>query len=72
MNEEPKTVADELMKEITRVRDRVLPAYNYVGGPAAIAAQMMRGSLDRATRALAEGDAIQCIKSLEDLRGYSV
>lgn len=72
MNEEPKTVADELMKEITRVRDKVMPAYQYIGAPGLIGLAMMRDSLDRATRALAEGDAIQCIKSLEDLRGYSV
>lgn len=69
--QKPTTVGDALLAEITRVRDQVLPAYLEIGEPGAFARMMMRADMDDATRALAEGDAVACIRLLESLRGYS-
>ncbi|KQP52980.1 hypothetical protein [Methylobacterium sp. Leaf106] len=65
------TLGDALPREMTRVRDKVLPAYLTI--PEGIfAATMMRASLDAAQKALAEGDTVAMIGCLEDLRGYEL
>jgi len=65
------SVGLELPKEMARVRDKLLPLYDGLPGNVGVfAATMMRQELDRATRALAEGDAIQCIRSYEALKGF--
>lgn len=71
MSDAPATLADALLSEITRVRDEVLPSYIAIGPPGAFAAGMMRAEMDAASRALAEGDAVACMRLLESLRGYS-
>lgn len=59
----------ELPKEMTRVRDELLPLYDAI--PAGkFAATLMRAELDRATRALAEGDVVTMIQSYEALKGF--
>lgn len=65
------TVGDALPREMARVRDQVMPAYQEIGPPGAFALAMMRHSLDRAAKAMAEGDVVAMIRCLEDLRGYS-
>lgn len=65
------SVGSELPKEMARVRDKVLPVYDQFP-TGVIAATMMRQALDRATRALAEGDVIQCIRSYEELKGFEL
>lgn len=64
------SLAEELQNEIRRVRDDVLPAYLEIGWSGTFAVTAMRVSLDAATRALAESDAVACLKALEDLRGF--
>jgi len=66
------TLADALPLEMARVRDEVLPAYLGIGPPGAIAASLMRASLDSAARAMARGDVVAMVRALEDLRGYEL
>jgi hypothetical protein len=65
------TLGHALPREITRVRDEVLPLYLEIGQPGALAAMMMRASLDRASKAMIEGDVVAMIACYEDLKGYS-
>lgn len=66
------TLGDELPKEMARVRDEVMPAYIEIGAPGRIALAMMRADLDRAAKAMAEGDLGEMIRACENLRGYTV
>lgn len=53
---------------MARVRE-LLPFYNAI--PTGVfAATMMRADLDRAAKALAEGDAVEMIRVYESLKGY--
>jgi hypothetical protein len=62
------SIGEEIVKEMARVRE-LLPLYDAV--PAGIfAATMMRAALDKAAKALAEGDIVQIILSYEDLKGF--
>lgn len=65
-----ETLADELMKEITRVRDLVLPRYLELGQAGAFAAALMRKDVDDAVRALAEQNATDCLRLLKSLQEY--
>lgn len=60
----------ELPKEMARVRDDLMPAYQEIGPPGLFALALMRIELDRATKALAEGDVIQMMRSYEALKGF--
>lgn len=63
------TLGEALPREMTRVRE-IIPLYD--GVPTGfIAATMMRQSIDRAQKALAEGDVVEMIRCYEDLKGYS-
>lgn len=52
--------------------NKVLPVYVKLGPPRAIAAFMMRASLDNAARALASGDVVAMLRAFEDLKGYEL
>jgi len=67
---ETKTLGDALPEEIKRVT-ALIPIYVQCGAPAAYAVAMMKVSLDRATRAISEGDVIEMVECLVDLQGYS-
>jgi hypothetical protein len=67
---ETKTLGDALPDEIARVTT-ILGHYMEIGPAGMFGAMMMRASLDRATRALASGDVVAMIQSLEDLKEYS-
>lgn len=60
-----------LPKQMARVRDHVLPAYDAIGPVGSIAATMMRHDLDYAAKALAEGDVIAMLRAHESLKGYN-
>lgn len=68
--EQSTSLGEALPREIARVRDTVLPAYIEIGPSGAIAAYLIRRSMDAATRALAEGDVIAMLLCYEDLKGY--
>lgn len=55
---------------MTRVRDEVMPAYITIGPAGHLALTLMRVELDRATKALAEGDIIGMLRAYESLKGF--
>lgn len=65
------TLGDALPREMTRVRDEVMPSYIAIGSPGAIALAMMRADLDAAQRAMVEGDVVAMMRCYESLKGYS-
>jgi hypothetical protein len=65
------TLGDALPREMARVRDRVMPAYLAIGPAGAFGLACMRIDLDRAAKALAEGDIPAMIQTLHSLRGYT-
>jgi hypothetical protein len=65
-----ETLGEALPKEMSRVRDIVMPAYIEIGPAGAFALHFMRADLDRATKALAEGDCVAMIRAYEALKGY--
>jgi hypothetical protein len=65
------TLGDALPKEMARVRDEVMPAYQEIGAAGAMALVFMRNDLDRAARAMATGDVVAMLRAYEALKGYS-
>lgn len=65
------TLGDALPREMARVRDQVMPAYQSIGPAGAFALTMMRADLDAAARAMAEGDVVAMLRAHESLKGYS-
>lgn len=66
------TLGDALPREMARVRDEVLPEYIAIGPAGAIAAALMRQSLDLAAKAMAEGDVVAMIGAYGDLKGWQL
>ncbi len=71
MAKEIETLGEALPREMSRVRDEVLPQYLAIK-TGIFAATLMRQSLDRAAKALAEGDVAAMIAAYEDLKGYKL
>jgi hypothetical protein len=65
------TLGDALPEEMARVLDKVLPVYAAMP-EGVFAATMMRRDLDRAARALAEGDVAAMIAVYKSLQGWSL
>lgn len=64
------SLGSELPKEMARVRDELMPIYQSIGTAGRFALLMMCAELDRATKALAEGDVITMMRSYEALKGF--
>ena len=64
------TLGEALPREMARVRDKVMPAYIEIGPPGAFALAVMRADLDRATKALAEGDVVAMLQAYNALKEY--
>ena len=62
------TVGDALPREMARIRDVVMPAYQSIGPAGDFALAMMRANLDEAARALAEGDVVAMIRVYQSLK----
>lgn len=56
---------------MARVRDEVMPPYIEIGPAGAFALFMMRADLDRAAKAMIEGDVVEMLRAYESLKGYS-
>lgn len=67
----PTTLADALLAEITRVRDEVLPCYLEIGPSGAFAASMMRADLHLANKAMIEGDIVAMARVYQGLKTYT-
>lgn len=61
----------ELPKEMARIRDVLMPHYLAIGPAGGFALTLMRAELDRATKALAEGDVVTMIRSYEALKKFT-
>jgi hypothetical protein len=66
------SLGEALPCEMARVRDQVMPAYLSVGASGLFALSMMRMDLDRAAKALADGDVIEMLSVYESLKGYQL
>lgn len=66
------TVGDALPREMARIRDVVIPAYQSIGPAGGFAIAMMKQDLDRAAVAMAHGDVIGMIAALKSLREYEL
>lgn len=64
------TLGEDLPKEMSRVRDELIPQYQSIGPASAFAVTMMRNSLDRAAVAMAEGDLPAMIVAYRELQDY--
>lgn len=64
------TLGDELPKEMARVRDVLMPQYLSIGPAGGFALAMMRASLDRAAKAMAEGDLPAMIRAYQELKDF--
>lgn len=71
MSEKVDTLGEALPREMARVRDVVMPAYQSIGTAGAFALSFMRRDLDAAAKALAEGDVIEMLRVYESLKGYT-
>lgn len=65
-----ETLGDALPKEMARIRDVVMPAYVAIGPAGGFALEMMRRDLDRAAKALADGDLSAMISVFTSLQQY--
>jgi hypothetical protein len=74
MNEQlsSESLAEALPREMARVRDVIMPAYQSIGAPGLFALSMMRMDLDRAAKALAAGDVIEMLSVYESLKVYQL
>lgn len=64
------TLGEDLPKQMSRVRDELMPMYQQIGPAGGFALMMMRNALDRATKALAEGDVVAMMQAYNDLREF--
>lgn len=67
-----ETLGTALPDEMARVRDEVLAEYIKIGPSGAIAAALMRQSLDLAAKSMSEGDVVAMIRAYEDLKGWQL
>lgn len=70
-----ESVGEALPREMKRVREKVIPAYQECLKHAPmtqITINLMNASLDAAAKALAEGDVIAIMRAYEDLKGYEL
>jgi hypothetical protein len=68
--EHSRTLAEALPEEMARVRDLVMPAYVSIGPAGGFALAIMRLDLDRAAKAMAEGDTVGMLRAYEALTEY--
>lgn len=66
------TLGEDLPKEMARVRDKVMPVYRDIGPAGSFALGFMQASLDRATRAITEGDLVAMISAYMELKEYTL
>jgi hypothetical protein len=66
------TLGDELPKQMARVRDVLIPAYLACGPGGAFAVAGMRSDLDRAAKAMIEGDIVEMVRVCQSLKGWQL
>lgn len=64
-------LVEAIQEQCNRLRESVLPEYDKI--PTGVfAATLMRESIKRAEKAIASGDAVECIAALKELRGWKL
>jgi len=66
------SVGEELPKEITRVRDELIPAYLECGVGGMPAVILMRADLDEASKAMIEGDVVAMVLVYQKLKDWKL
>lgn len=66
------TLGDELPQQIARVRDELIPRYLECGPGGAVAVAMMRADLDRASKAMIEGDVVEMLRVYQKLKEWQL
>lgn len=64
-----ETLGTALPALIAKVRDEILPLYVELGPTGAIGAALIRADLDRASKAMIEGDLTEMIAAYQELKG---
>lgn len=54
---------------MARVRDEVMPLYREIGPAGTLGLKLLQASLDRAAKAMAEGDVVAMLSAYEKLKG---
>jgi hypothetical protein len=62
------TLGDALPREMARVRDELIPMYIEIGPAGSFGLAMLRGALDRAAKAMAEGDVVAMLAAYQELK----
>ena len=70
MSDDVKSLGEELPKEMARVRDHLMPIYLSIGLPGSFAVAGMRADLDRAAKAMIEGDTVEMIRVYQSLKEW--
>ena len=70
MSERAESFSEALPQEMARVRDVVMPIYAAIGVAGRVALAFMRGDLDRAAKAMAEGDVVAMMHAYSRLKDY--
>lgn len=65
------TLGEALPREMARVRDELMPRHIAIGPPGMFALMLMRQALDRAAKAMMEGDVVAMIRCHEELKGFT-
>jgi hypothetical protein len=55
---------------MARVSDVLMPIYRGIGPAGGFALALMRNSLDRAAKAIAEGDTVEMIRAYKELKEF--
>lgn len=65
------TLGEALPREMARVRDVLMPRYLEIGPAGRFALAFMRNDLDRAAKAMVEGDVVAMIAAYKSLQEYT-
>lgn len=66
------TLGDALPREMARVRDEIMPAYQEIGPAGQFGLAMMRTELDQAAKAMAEGDVAAMLRAHATLKEWKL
>ena len=66
------TLGDELPRQIARVRDEIIPVYLEIGPGGIPAVMLMRADLDRASKAMIEGDVVEMLRICQKLSEWQL
>ncbi len=67
-----ESLGEALPREMARIRDEVMPAYQACGVGGVPALMMMRHALDQAAKAMAEGDVVLMMRLYQELKEFSL